>query len=97
MFHVIAVVIKMKFELIEVTDLQNNLLVIDQKSVLLVIHQNVNQSSLQLASLQAEASLLVLKIQSTYYQIIATLQLNRQDKEKDTEQENHSLNRLLFI
>lgn len=97
MFHVIAVVIKMKFELIEVTDLQNNLLVIDQKSVLLVIHQNVNQSSLQLANLQAEASLLVLKIQSTYYQIIATLQLNRQDKEKDTEQENHSLNRLLFI
>lgn len=90
MFHVIAVVIKMKFELIEVTDLQNNLLVIDQKSVLLVIHQNVNQSSLQLANLQVEVSLLVLKIQSTYYLIIATLQLNRQDKEKDKNQENHS-------
>jgi hypothetical protein len=97
MFHVIAVVIKMKFELIEVTDLQNNLLVIDKKSVLLVIHQNVNQSSLRLANLQVEASLPVLKIQSTYYQIIVILQLNRQDKEKDTEQENHSLNRLPFI
>lgn len=97
MFHVIAAAIKMKFELLEVTDLQNNLLVIDQKSALLVIHQNVNQSSLQLANLQVEVSLLVLKIQSTYYQIIATLQLNRQDKEKDTEQENHSLNRLPSI
>lgn len=90
MFHVIAAAIKMKFELLEVTDLQNNLLVIDQKSALLVIHQNVNQSSLQLANLQVEVSLLVLKIQSTYYQIIATLQLNRQDKEKDKNQENHS-------
>lgn len=90
MFHVIAAAIKMKFELLEVTDLQNNLLVIDQKSALLVIHQNVNQSSLQLANLQVEVSLLVLKIQSTYYLIIATLQLNRQDKEKDKNQENHS-------
>lgn len=97
MFHVIAAAIKMKFELLEVTDLQNNLLVIDQKSALLVIHQNVNQSSLQLANLQVEVSLLVLKIQSTYYQIIATLQLNRQDKEKDKKQENHSLNRLPSI
>lgn len=94
MFHVIAVVIKMKFELIEATDLQNNQQEIALRNVLLVIPQIDNQSFHLLANLLVVANLLVPINLFICYQIIAILQLNHQNSINDIKHAELLLNLL---
>lgn len=97
MFHVIAVVIKMRFERTEATDLQNSQQEIDLRNVLLVIPQIDNQSFHLPANLLVVANLLVPINLFICYRIIAILQLNHQISVSVTKHAEHLLNPPLSI